>query len=122
MATVPPTMTPTSSPSDVIAETGVEDVVVPVGELDIAASGALEQEVAGLVRDGSEHVVIDLRRLTFIDSSGMQRLLSLRNDAKRNGHRLTLVPAGPRVQRLFVLTRTQGLFDWRRPDGARRAL
>ena len=40
-------------------------------------------------------------------------LLSLRNDAKRNGHALTLVSPAPTVQRIFALTGTRGLFDWR---------
>jgi hypothetical protein len=40
-------------------------------------------------------------------------LLALRNDAKRNGHALTLVPPAPTVGRIFAITGTRGLFDWR---------
>jgi anti-sigma B factor antagonist len=87
--------------------------VVPEGELDAAAIEPLESEVRELRAAGFDHIVIDLRRLSFIDSSGLRVLLSLRNDSLRDGHRLTLL-RGPRtVQRLFELTATKGLFDWR---------
>jgi hypothetical protein len=36
----------------------------------------------------------------------------LRNDARRCGQRLTLVPGPPQVQRVFFLTGTRRLFDW----------
>jgi len=36
----------------------------------------------------------------------------VRNDAKRARRRLDVVPGPPRVQRIFELTATRGLFDW----------
>lgn len=87
--------------------------VVPEGELDSSVTDLLEREVRELRGTGFDHVVIDLRKLSFIDSAGLRVLLSLRNHALRDGHRLTLL-RGPRdVQRLFELTATKGLFDWR---------
>jgi anti-anti-sigma factor len=49
----------------------------------------------------------------FLDSMGLRVLLSLRNDAKRDGHSLVLVPGPRAVQRVFALTATRTLFDWR---------
>jgi hypothetical protein len=40
-------------------------------------------------------------------------LLSLRNDAKRNGHALTLLSPATTARRIFAVTGTRGLFDWR---------
>ena len=87
--------------------------VVPTGELDLATAEQVEREVRELRASGFRQVVIDLRRLTFIDSSGLRMLITLRNDARRDGHVLKLVPGRPDVQRLFDLTVTRGLFDWR---------
>lgn len=87
--------------------------VIPRGELDGNGVDALELEVRELRRAGFDHVVLDLRELTFIDSAGLRILLSLRNDALRGGQRLTLLRGPRNVQRLFELTETQGLFDWR---------
>lgn len=90
-----------------------EVAVVATGDLDIGSVEALEQAVRDLRGSGFERIVIDLRRVRFMDSAGLRVLLSLRNDAKRNAHSLTLVPGPAPVRRLFDLTATRGLFDWR---------
>lgn len=87
--------------------------VVPEGELDASVTDLLEREVRELRGAGFDHVVIDLRKLRFIDSAGLRVLLSLRNDSLRDGHRLTLLRGSRDVQRLFELTATKGLFEWR---------
>jgi anti-sigma B factor antagonist len=92
--------------------------VIATGELDLASAHKLEEEVARLRSDGVRHLVIDLQRVTFLDSTGLCLLLALRRDAARHGHRLEVMPAGPRVQRIFELTKTDHLFDWRPRDGA----
>jgi len=91
-----------------------EEVVVALaGELDLASADELERELRALRLAAVTHIVVDLRCLDFMDSTSLCRLISLRNTAKRNGHRLTLVPGPARVQRIFELTATRGLFDWR---------
>ena len=84
-----------------------------LGELDLASVDELERTARALRRAGAERLVVDLRRLEFLDSSGLGSLLTLRNDAKRAGHTLKLVPGSYEVQRIFDLSGTRGLFDWR---------
>jgi len=43
----------------------------------------------------------------------LRLLLSLRNTAEREGHRLSIVPGPRQVQRVFDLTATRALSDWR---------
>jgi anti-anti-sigma factor len=95
---------------------GAEVVVVLAGELDLVSAAVLERQVRTL-RPAFDPIVLDLRRIDFIDSSGLRLLLSLRNDAKRDGKGLILVPGRPQIQRIFDLTATRGLFDWRDPPG-----
>ena len=92
---------------------GGEAVVALTGELDVSCADVLEREVRRLRRAGFDRVVVDLCRVVFVDSSGLRALISLRNTAQREGHRLVLRPGPPRVQRIFDLTATRGLFDWR---------
>jgi anti-sigma B factor antagonist len=89
-----------------------EQAVVPTGDLDAATNDALETEVRDLYASGAARVVVDLRGVEFIDSSGLRTLMSLRNEARRRGRGLALVPGPPGVQRIFALTATRGLFDW----------
>jgi anti-anti-sigma factor len=95
-----------------LTQSGSTAVVSPAGELDAATVEALGDEVTALRRAGAERVVVDLGGVTFLDSRGLGVLLVLRNDAKRAGQELLLVPGPPQVQRVFALTRTRGLFDW----------
>lgn len=90
-------------------------VIAPVGELDLASAGRLETEVMRAQATGSIRIVLDLRQVDFIDSTGLRVLLCLRNDTKRSGHALLLVPPRPAVRRIFAITGTRGLFDWQPP-------
>ncbi len=90
-----------------------EATVALEGELDLASADMLEREVRKLRLDGRDCVVVDLRNVEFMDSTGLRVLLSLRNAAKRAGQRLILVRGPRQVQRLFELTATGPLFDWR---------
>ena len=96
-----------------------EVAVVPEGELDLANVDELDAEIRELRAVGFDRIVLDLRRLAFLESTGLRLLLSLRNAAKRDGHSLVLVPGSPTVQRVFDLTATRGLFDWRDGGGVR---
>jgi anti-sigma B factor antagonist len=86
--------------------------IVPVGELDVASVGDVQREAGELLDAGFTDVVIDLRRLTFIDSTGVGLLLNLRAEAVRRDRTLTFIPGCPVVQRVFELTGTLDLLRW----------
>ena len=95
-----------------------EVALVVVGELDLESADKLERNVSQLRAPDVTRIVLNLRQVEFIDSSGLRVLLNLRNDAERNGHALTLIPPAPAVRRVFEITGTRTLFDWRedRPE------
>ena len=81
-------------------------IVQPRGELDLATvetlSSALDAAVAETLRaalDGMEHgarLVLDLRGLSFIDSTGLHLLVALTERAQRDGFQLMLLaPSAP---------------------------
>jgi anti-anti-sigma factor len=90
-----------------------EVAVVPVGELDMATRPELEREVRQLLDVGFRRIVIDLRRVQFLDSTTLRFLLELRDRAEPEGYKLILVPGSPAVQRAFEVTGTFQLFAWR---------
>ena len=90
-----------------------EVVVAAVGELDLQSAGVLERAVAGVRADGHDRVVVDLRQVGFIDSTGLRVLIGLHKTAQREGRAISLVPGPRAVQRIFELTATHALFDWR---------
>ena len=90
-----------------------EAVVAPHGELDLASIDELMTHVHDLWASGSRGVLVDLTPLEFLDSSGLRGLLDLREAAARDGHHVALRRGPPVVQRIFDLTGTARLFDWR---------
>ncbi len=87
--------------------------VVAAGELDLATAPTLAREIDDLHTAGFRHVVVDLHQVGFIDSSGLRMLLNLHNQLEGEGGRLTLVPPLPSARRIFEITATRQLFDWR---------
>lgn len=72
------------------------------GELDVVSSQLLERELAKL--HGVALVVVDLRGLTFIDSTGLGVLVRAHQAAQEQGRRLGLVRGNGQVNRLLSLT------------------
>jgi anti-sigma B factor antagonist len=83
---------------------GQASVIVVGGELDLASSAALDRELARVVDSGGERVIVDLRKLEFMDSTGLSTLVKAHQRAEAAGKRFGLVRGSPQVQRLLSLT------------------
>ncbi len=97
---------------DVMLDRG-EAVVTVAGELDLMSADLLWHETSKLLDARRERIVVDLRKVEFIDSTGLRVLVCLQKIAERQGRRITLVPGPQQVQRIFEITATRALFDWR---------
>jgi anti-anti-sigma factor len=64
--------------------------LAPSGELDLSTAPELEPLVFDALRAG-RHVVLDLRELEFMDSSGVRILIEAHNTAGEGAGRLTIV-------------------------------
>ncbi|MGN6189394.1 MAG: STAS domain-containing protein [Conexibacter sp.] len=82
---------------------GDRTIVAVQGELDLDTVEAVRREVEQLREQAVRSIVLDLRELAFIDSSGLRLLLQLDADASTNGFELALI-AGDPVRRLLELT------------------
>jgi anti-sigma B factor antagonist len=81
------------------------------GELDLATTPVLQEWLAPAMR-GTATVVINLSRLSFIDSSGLRLLVQAERQLRDSGGRLVLV-RGPRaVHRVFELTSLVSHFEF----------
>jgi anti-sigma B factor antagonist len=75
------------------------------GELDIATVTQVERELERIERDAPASIVLDLRRLQFMDSTGLRIILSADTRAREQGRRLVVVHGPDAVQRIFRMTR-----------------
>lgn len=87
-------------------------VVAPAGELDMATVGPLERELAEMRDAGFAEIVLDLRGLAFIDSSGLNFLLREHSAAQASGLSFRLIEGSEATRRLFDLTGTADEFDF----------
>ena len=86
-------------------------VVVPTGELDLATAPALEAALRGAFA-GAGSVVLDLRELEFIDSSGLRTLLTARRHAEDAGAAFSLVAGHRGLERTLEIAGVHKVFDW----------
>jgi len=69
-----------------ISQTGTKTVVALFGELDVASSQALSEELIGLIDQGATDLVIDLAELLFIDSTGLSSLIQANKKLEGKGN------------------------------------
>ena len=84
---------------------GGDTTVSLSGELDISTAAELEQVLGNLaVPDGPARIVIDLRDLRFMDSTGLRLVIRWHTAASEDGFEFAIVPGVEVVQRVFRLT------------------
>jgi anti-anti-sigma factor len=92
-------------------ELGVESAdgrvsFIPRGELDLATAPELEEQVLEAVRSGDRSVVLDLRELTFMDSTGVRTIVAAHKTAQETGTDLRVIrpSAGNPVSRVIEIS------------------
>ena len=78
------------------------------GELDIASASNIESRLMALEQREPELLILDLRRVNFIDSTGLSMIINADGRARQEGRQLTIV-SGDGVPRRIL--RTVGLED-----------
>jgi anti-sigma B factor antagonist len=85
-----------------------DGAIVVSGDVDIAGGPVLEAKL--LQHDAAQPMIVDLERVTFMDSSGLRNLLAASHRARQSGSKVVLRNVGPEVWRLLEITKTVGHF------------
>lgn len=101
---------------------GTVAVVAPIGELDLAGAAVLDTELERLAGEPDlQVVVLDLRGLEFMDSSGLRLVVVADMRARESGRRFALVRGSETVHRVFEITRMADRLEFLDdPQDARR--
>jgi anti-sigma B factor antagonist len=97
----------TPSPDLFSCDVGHEDGydwVRPAGDLDLDTVHRVESALRALREKGAGNLVLDLRGLTFMDSTGLRLVIRWHTAAREDGFRFSIVPGPEVVQRVFRLT------------------
>ena len=88
-------------------------LIALTGELDLSGAAPLDEEIDRLVaQDGVRRVVVDLRELEFMDSSGLRLVALAERRLGAAGRELVLVRGPEAVQRVFAITRMDEHLTW----------
>jgi anti-sigma B factor antagonist len=74
------------------------------GELDLANSTRLRSELEGLDIEPQSTVVLDLREIEFMDSSGLRALLAAQELIEQRGAKCAVTRGSEQVERLLRIT------------------
>ncbi|MFF0344327.1 STAS domain-containing protein [Kribbella sp. NPDC004875] len=90
------------------ADAGAYVLVQVVGDLDLESAPALTEELRA--RIGPRPIVLDLAGIEFMDSSGLGVLVGAHKDSTAQGGALLIAAPGPRVHRIFKITKLHKVF------------
>jgi anti-sigma B factor antagonist len=90
---------------------GEELWVVPRGDLDLVATPELRESLELALRSDAAAVVVDLRGLDFLDSTGLKALVEAH--AGPDGHRVTFVRGNEIVDQVLQVTHLDGELRFR---------
>ena len=95
---------------------GATAVVIPTGELDIDTAPTLVDGLERAFESRAGRVVLDLRELEFIDSSGLRSLLMARRRAESSRKHFALVAGSRELERILEIAGVHSIFDWTPAD------
>ena len=79
-------------------------VVVPVGEMDLSTVDVVQAELDGVRAAGWKTVVLDLREVSFIDSTGLSLILGAHRVSAEHGLDFAIIEYVGPVRRLLDIS------------------
>ena len=81
------------------------------GEIDINSSPDIKKSFDKLISKKTPKIVINLARVTYVDSSGLATLVEVLKKMKAYGGRMRLVNLSAKIRSLFEITKLEKLFE-----------
>lgn len=97
-----------------VRQAGSWTVVAPTGDVDIATVERVRAALAGAAGDAA----LDLRQVTFLDTSGLRVIIQEDRRAQEEGRRFAVVPGSPEVLRVLEIAGVADRIDRLDPDAA----
>lgn len=95
------------------SRSGTVAVIAATGELDLSGAAVLEAEIERLEGEPDlGTVVLDMRGLEFMDSSGLRLVVLADMRAREASRRFVLVRGSETVHRVFEITRMSERLDF----------
>jgi anti-sigma B factor antagonist len=94
-----------------LTKVGIHTIANLSGRLDIAHADDLEAKLQYDVSEGKGDVVINLKDINYISSSGIRVFVGMVRDLNRQGRRLILCAITPGVRKVFEVVELLDMFE-----------
>jgi anti-sigma B factor antagonist len=97
-----------------ISDSAVDDdthVIELGGEVDLYTAPEFKERMVQVIEDGKKHIVVDLTKATFIDSTTLGVLVGGVKRLRPAGGSLTLVCTDPNICKIFEITGLDRVFS-----------
>jgi len=94
---------------------GVTRLEILEERLDVQNCEELKEKLLDILKAGQDQIIVDLKNVDFIDSSGLGALVFGLRRAKRREGELKITGLRPQVRSMFEITRLHRIFkiiDW----------
>ncbi len=81
------------------------------GEIDINTSPDIKKSFDKLITKKTPKIIINLSKVTYVDSSGLATLVEILKNMKSYGGRMRLTNLSPKIKSLFEITKLEKLFE-----------
>ncbi len=81
------------------------------GEININSSPEIKKTFDKLISKKTPKIVVNLSRVTYVDSSGLATLVEVLKNMRSYGGRLRLTNLSAKVKNLFEITKLDRLFE-----------
>lgn len=85
--------------------------LIPQGEMDMYYTPQFKKEAVEAYEREKKDILIDGEALNYLDSTGLGGFIYLMNLVKENGHTIGLTNLQPNVEKLFVITKLDKVFQ-----------
>jgi anti-sigma B factor antagonist len=96
--------------SAIIRQVGQVSVVEVTGKLTSLESGALRNSIAQLLKEGRKQILLNLRGLVYLDSSGIGDLVHTYMSVIKSGGEMKVVGLTDKVEEILKITQLHQVF------------
>jgi anti-sigma B factor antagonist len=97
--------------SATIRQVGHVSVVVVTGKLTSLETGALSNSIAQLLNEGRKQILLNLRGLTYLDSSGIGDLVRTYMSVIKRGGEMKVVGLTDKAEEILKITKLYQVFQ-----------
>jgi anti-sigma B factor antagonist len=93
-------------------EDGRVTILTVSGDLVIGEPESMfKKTVTRLLEEGQIYLLVDLKDVSFLDSSGLGALVRALTNSQKEGGQTKLLNAGPQVRKLLEMTKLDSVFE-----------